>query len=133
MRLETNAFGNLQSRQKNANNRARLRRPPLPAKLIEREIGYADSCAQTKGYFKSAFRDGALVEARLGMPGFEMRVFIKGLAEGKDHGNVLAYEPDSNTVWSICVSNGKFVGAKKTHKFKNSDLQELVAGKLWKQ
>ncbi|MCX6772279.1 MAG: hypothetical protein NTV88_00725 [Candidatus Micrarchaeota archaeon] len=98
--------------------------------LMGRNIDYEESCPQSKDYFKCGITDGTLVEARLPMPGFEMRVLIKGLILGTDRGNVLAYEPDSNTIWSIQISNGVFVGAKQEFKLRGSDLQERVYEKL---
>jgi len=98
-------------------------------KFLGSRLKHEGSCRFTKWEFERAFKDGKLVGARIQMPGFEMRVLIKGL-DGKEYGNLLAYEPDTNTVWSIQKNRGKSLEIKLAHKYSTHELQKLAWEKL---
>ncbi len=83
-------------------------------------------CGYTKKFFLHSLANGTLVKTTATIGGEEKTLFVKGF--WSETGNVLAFEPLSNSVYGIKISHGIIVETKLKWVFSHNDLQSKLIG-----
>ncbi|MBS3068834.1 hypothetical protein J4441_00520 [Candidatus Micrarchaeota archaeon] len=106
----------------------------LPESVLSfADVAHGGSCPETKAYFFTALRTGSLVQAKTKIGGAERIIYIKGFFdartehhENRHTGNVLAYCPDNNSVYSIKIKHGAISEPIHQHTFTKYDLKHAI-------
>ncbi|MBM3228862.1 hypothetical protein FJZ26_00360 [Candidatus Parvarchaeota archaeon] len=93
-----------------------------PEALSTISCGYFhQTCSATKNYFLRALEAGTLVKTTAFISGSQKTIYVKGY--WSESGNVLGFEPESNSVYALLISGGEITDTRFNWEYSDKTLQ----------